>query len=228
LSKSEEFWDKASKNYDKTEDRFEYIHKKARGNTQKHLKESHVVLDYGCGTGTASCEFASQVKEIRGIDISSEMIRIAQQKAITNKAENVNFEKADIFESKFQKESFDVILAFNMLHTVPDPQNITQRINELLKPDGLFISVTPCLRQKMSFLVNLQIQLVRILCKFGVIPIPIRRVKSTDIDDLLAKGEFETIESEEIFKGASSYFVAARKSQKHNKRIQPDQMPATR
>ncbi len=154
------------------------------------------------------------MKEILGIDISSEMIRIAQQKAITNKAENVNFEKADIFESKFQKESFDVILAFNMLHTVPDPQNITQRINELLKPDGLFISVTPCLRQKLSFLVNLQIQLVRILCKFGVIPIPIRRVKSTDIDDLLAKGEFETIESEEIFKGASSYFVAARKSHK--------------
>ena len=66
----------------------------------------------------------------------------------------------------------------------------------------------------MSFLVNLQIQLVRILCKFGVIPIPIRRIKSSDIDDLLAKGEFETIESEEIFKGASSYFIAAKKSHK--------------
>ena len=30
MNKSEEFWDKASKNYDKTEERFEYIHSKSR------------------------------------------------------------------------------------------------------------------------------------------------------------------------------------------------------
>lgn len=214
MNKPEDFWNKASKNYDKTEERFEYIHKKARGNTKKHLKDSHVVMDYGCGTGTASCEFSSQVKEIQGIDISSEMIRIAKEKAVVSKIENVNFEKADLFEDKFQNASFDVILAFNMLHTVPNPQDIVHRINDLLRPDGLFISITPCLGQKMSFLVNLQIQLVRILCKFGVIPIPIRRIKSPDIDILLAKGEFEAIESEEIFKGASSYFVAAKKLHK--------------
>lgn len=214
MNKPEDFWNKASKNYDKTEERFEYIHKKARENTKKHLKDSHIVMDYGCGTGTASCEFSSLVKEIQGIDISSEMIRIAKEKAVVSKIENVTFEKADLFEDKFQDESFDVILAFNMLHTVPNPQEIVHRINDLLKPDGLFISITPCLGQKMSFLVNLQIQLVRILCKFGVIPIPIRRIKSTDIDILLAKGEFETTESEEIFKGASSYFVAAKKLHK--------------
>lgn len=214
MNKSEDFWNKASKNYDKTEKRFEYIHKKARENTKKHLKDSYIVMDYGCGTGTASCEFSSQVKEIQGIDISSEMIRRAKEKAVGSKIDNVHFEKADLFEDKFQNESFDVILAFNMLHTVPNPQNVVYRINDLLKPDGIFISVTPCLGQKMSFLVNLQIQLVRILCKFGVISIPIRRIKSSDIDILLAKGEFEAIESEEIFKGASSYFVAAKKLHK--------------
>lgn len=214
MNKPEDFWNKASKNYDKTEERFEYIHKKARENTKKHLKDSHIVMDYGCGTGTASCEFSSLVKKIQGIDISSEMIRIAKEKAVVSKIENVTFEKADLFEDKFQDESFDVILAFNMLHTVSNPQDIVHRINDLLKPEGLLISITPCLGQKMSFLVNLQIQLVRILCKFGVIPIPIRRIKSTDIDILLAEGEFEAIESEEIFKGASSYFVAAKKSLK--------------
>jgi len=214
LNKSEEFWDKASKNYDKTEEGFEYIHKKARKNTKKHLKDSHIVLDYGCGTGTVSCEFASHVKKIHGIDISSEMIRIAKEKADVSKVKNVIFEKVDIFDNRYQNESFDVILAFNMLHTIPNPQNVVQRINDLLTHDGLFISITPCLRQKMSFLVNLQIQLVRVLCKFGIIPIPIRRIESTDIDNLLAKGDFQAIESEEIFKGASSYFVAAKKIHK--------------
>ena len=214
MNKSEEFWDKASKNYDKTEERFEYIHKKARENTKKYLKESQIVLDYGCGTGTASCEFASLVKEINGIDISSEMIRIAKEKSAASEVDNVNFEKADIFDNKYQNESFDVILAFNMLHTVPNPQSVVQRVNDLLKHEGLFISITPCLGQKMSFLVNLQIQFVRVLCKLGVIPIPIRRIKSTDIDDLLAIGNFQTIESEKIFKGASSYFVTAKKAPK--------------
>ena len=211
MNKSEEFWDGASKNYDKTEERFEYIHNRSRENTSKHLKDSDTVLDYGCGTGTAACQFSRLVKEIHAIDISSKMIEIAKEKANAEKIENVIFEQSDIFDNKYSTQSYDVILAFNMLHTVPNPQNVVHRINDLLKPGGIFISVTPCLGQKMSFVVNLQIQLVRILCKFGVIPIPIRRIKSSDIDILLAKGEFEAIESEEIFKGASSYFVAAKK-----------------
>ena len=214
MNKSENFWDNASENYDKTEERFEYIHSKSRENTKKLLKSSDTVLDYGCGTGTASCLFSRQVKEVYSIDISSKMIEIAKAKAAIAKVENVIFKQTDIFESEFAKESYDVILAFNMLHTVPSPQESVLRINELLKPEGLFISVTPCLRQKMSFLVNLQIQLVRVLCKVGLIPIPIRRVTSSDIQSLLEEGGFQTVESEEIYKDASSYFVVAKKLQK--------------
>jgi len=98
-----------------------------------------------------------------------------------------------------------------MLHTIPNPEKMTKRINELLKPDGLFISITPCLRDKMSLLVNIQIQIVRFLCKIGVIPIPIRRLKSTELAVLIAKGNFQAIDSEKIYKGASSYFVVAKK-----------------
>jgi ubiquinone biosynthesis O-methyltransferase len=211
MNKSKEFWDRASKNYDKTEERFEYIHSKSRENTKKYLNGSNIVLDYGCGTGTTSCEIANRVKEIHAIDISSKMIEIAKRKAVASKVENINFVQTDIFDKRYKKESFDVILAFNMLHTVIDPQVVMRRIYELLKPEGLFISVTPCLREKMAFLVNIQIQLVRILCKIGVIPIPIRRLKSSELDDLLVNGDFQTIDTEKLYKGASSYFVVAKK-----------------
>ena len=217
MNKSEKFWDGASKNYDKTEERFEYIHSRSRENTSKLLKGGDIVLDYGCGTGTAACQFSSLVKEIHAIDISSKMIEIAKEKAAAGKIENVNFEQSDIFDSKYSAQSYDVILAFNMLHTVASPQDVIERISELLKPEGLFISVTPCLGQKMSFLVNLQIQLVRFLCKFGLIPIPIRRITSSEVNKLLETGGFQAVESEEIYKDASSYFVAAKKLKKHNK-----------
>ncbi|WP_036826016.1 class I SAM-dependent methyltransferase [Polaribacter sp. Hel1_85] len=211
MNKSKEFWDRASKNYDKTEERFEYIHSKSRENTKKHLNGSNIVLDYGCGTGTTSCEIANLVKEIHAIDISSKMIEIAKRKADASKVENINFTRTDIFDKRYKKESFDVILAFNMLHTVANPQVVLQKIYELLKPEGLFISVTPCLRDKMAFLVNIQIQLVRILCKIGVIPVPIRRLKSSELDDLIVNGGFQTIDTEKLYKGASSYFVVAKK-----------------
>ena len=177
------------------------------------MKHSDTVLDYGCGTGTASCQLSSLVKDIHAIDISSKMIAISKDKAALGKIENVNFEQSDIFDEKYSSESYDVILAFNMLHTVPNPQNVMQRIYEMLKPEGLFISVTPCLRDKMSFLVNVQIQLVWILCKIGIIPIPIRRLKSLELDDLLFANGFQVVESEEIYRGASSYFVVAKKLQ---------------
>ncbi len=211
MSKTEKFWDQASKNYDKTEERFEYIHHKTRENTRKHLEISNVVLDYGCGTGSTACEIANDVKEIYAIDISSRMIAISREKAAEKNIENVRFVEGDIFDEKLKKESFDRILAFNMLHTIPNPENALQRINELLKPDGLFISTTPCLADKMSFLIGLQIRLVQIMCKIGIIPVPIRRIKSSDIDRLIAKGNFQSIDSEKIYQGASSYFIVAQK-----------------
>ena len=213
LEKTEEFWDKSASKYDKTEQRFEHIHRKSRENARKHLEGSDIVLDYGCGTGTASCELADQVKEIHAIDISSKMIEAAKEKADASNVENVSFVQADIFDEKHKEESFDAILAFNMLHTVRNPRDVVKRLHELLKPDGVFISATPCLRGKMSFPVSLQIQLVRILCALRIIPIPIRRLKSSEIDDLLTNGNFRSIETEEIYKGASSYFVAAEKMQ---------------
>ena len=211
MNKSINFWDKASKNYDKTEERFEFIHRKSRENTKKYLKVDDIVLDYGCGTGTTSCELANYVKEIHALDISSKMIEIAKEKAEDSNVENVNFIQTDIFDKSYQNESFDIILAFNMLHTISNPQDVIQRIYKLLKPEGLFISITPCLRDKMSFLVHLQIRLVQILCKIGLIPIPIRRLKSIELDELLNNGNFQTIESEKIYKGASSYFIVAKK-----------------
>lgn len=140
------------------------------------------------------------------------MIQLAQEKVTATKIENISLRQGDIFDEDYKAGSFDVILAFNMLHTVPDPEAVMQRIRELLKPEGLIIAVTPTLRDKLSFLVGLQIKIVQVLCSLGIIPIPIRRLKSTDLDGLVENARFQIIDSEAIYAGASSYFVVGRKS----------------
>jgi len=211
MSKSEEFWDKSADGYDRTEERFEYIHHRTRELTKKHLKGTDVALDYGCGTGTTACEIASFVKEVRAIDISSRMIEIAKVKAADRELENIDFVQGEIFDEGHEEETFDVILAFNMLHTVPEPLGVVQRAIELLKPGGLFISATPCLGGRLSFLVGLQILIMRLLLKVGVIPVPIRRLKTSDLDKLLGDDHLQIVETEEVFRGASSYFIVAKK-----------------
>ena len=213
MSNPEAFWDRSAGNYDKTEERFEHIHQTARAATKRHLKPSDTVLDYGCGTGTTACELAGCAKEILGIDISGRMIELSREKVAAAGVENVTFAQGDIFDSEHQDASFDVVLAFNMLHTVPDPERVVRRVHDLLRPDGLFISVTPCLRDKMSLTVKLQIQLARVLGRIGIIPIPIRRLRTADLHDLISRQPFSIVETAKIFAGATSFFVVARRQE---------------
>jgi len=78
MNKSEKFWDRTSKNYDKRAK--DKAYEKTLEITKKHLKSSDIVLDYACATGLYSNELAGNVKEIHGIDISSKMIETAKKK----------------------------------------------------------------------------------------------------------------------------------------------------
>ena len=213
MAEAEQFWDKSADGYDKTEQRFELIHARARELARGHLNATDLVLDYGSGTGTAACELADRVSEIQGIDISHRMVELARAKAAEANVSNVTFTQGDIFDEKHAPSSIDVVLAFNMLHTVPNPEAVMKRIFELLKPGGKLLTVTPLLGGKMSLGVRLQIQVARVLGRLGVIPIPIRRLRKSDLDTLMSSVPLRVIESEEIFSGASSYFVAATRSE---------------
>lgn len=213
MADAAKFWDTSADGYDKTEERFEIIHTRSRELARGHLNANDVVLDYGSGTGTAACELADQVSEIQGIDISHRMVELARAKAAEASVANVTFSQGDIFDEKHAPGSVDVVLAFNMLHTVPDPEAVMKRIFELLKPDGRLLSVTPLLGEKMSLGVRLQILVARVLGRLGVIPVPIRILRRSNVDRLVSTVALSVIESEEIFSGASSYFVAATRSQ---------------
>jgi ubiquinone/menaquinone biosynthesis C-methylase UbiE len=79
MNKSEKFWNKLSKNYDKRakDKTFEQILHRSR----KYLGPDDIILDFACATGLYSFEFANDVNKIQAFDTSSKMINIAKNKA---------------------------------------------------------------------------------------------------------------------------------------------------
>ena len=204
INKSEKFWDRLSKNYDKR-DNNEKTYKKTLEIIKKNLKSSDIVLDYACATGSYSIDLAANVKEIHGIDISSKMIEIAKRKAGTN----VYFAKATIFE-KYKKEKFNVVLAFNIFHLLEEPKKVIHRINELLKPGGLLISKTPCLGEKKTFLHSFLFYILLILSKIGLIP-DIRFFNISELENLITNENFQIVKPESLNHNPQDYFIIAKK-----------------
>lgn len=93
------------------------------------------VLDFGCGIGRLSKHLDKIFKNVYGIDISEQMIKIASKNI-----KGVAFFNLDELD-KFDTAKFDVIVSYLVFQHIP--QVITkQYIRELLgmlEPDGLFI-----------------------------------------------------------------------------------------
>jgi 2-polyprenyl-3-methyl-5-hydroxy-6-metoxy-1,4-benzoquinol methylase len=214
VKKSEMIWDMISKNMDTYAQneglkRFEISRNEK---LKKYLHGSDMVLDYGCGTGTIALKFADMVKEIHGIDTSGKMIEAAQRKAAERQIENVNFAQSTIFDERLQSESFDVVLAWGILHLVDDRQNVIKRINELLKPGGLLISATECLGEKKSAITSL----LSLLMKIGIFPIMLKFFTVSELEDSITRGNFQIVQTEIMADNPVSCFIATKKTERTN------------
>ncbi len=147
-SKAEKFWDRLARTWDKPTEESEQTDTKVLAKTRPYLKATDTVLDYGCAKGSVDLKLAAAVKAIHGIDISSTMIAAAREAAEARGVANVSFAKATIFDEGLERESFEVVLAFSIFHLLEDAPKALRRIDELLKPGGLLISVTPCLGER--------------------------------------------------------------------------------
>ena len=76
------------------------------------------------------------------------MLAIAEQKMAERNLDNVEFIQTSVFDETFQPVSFDVVMAFFVLHFFEDIDVVFERVHELLKPGGIFISETACLGNK--------------------------------------------------------------------------------
>ena len=146
-----EFWDRVAPSYSKRPitDSESYARKLAA--TQALMQPNMKVLEFGCGTGSTALEHAPHVAHIEATDLSAAMIAIGRQKAEDAGIVNVSFRQSGVEEFDAD-DSYDMVLALNLLHLLPDRMAALSKVHRLLKPGGLFISSTVCLADRMWFL----------------------------------------------------------------------------
>lgn len=97
------------------------------------LKGNEHILDIGCGDGRVTARIAQRLPtgSILGIDASRQMVNLA----MTHYGPNLHFEVADATSLPFRNE-FDLVVSFNALHWLPDPNPPLRGILTALKPNG--------------------------------------------------------------------------------------------
>ena len=204
MNTSEKFFDKVSS---KSKQEPNQTASKIIEASKTFLEKDNCVLDFGCGSGAITNKLAKIVKSIDAIDISSGILEFAKRQAEENSINNINYIQTSIFDERLRDETFDVILAFNVLHYIEGMPNHIKRIHSLLKPNGIFISSTACLKEKRSFLRYL----VLFLTKLGIMP-KTNFYKKNELETLIKKGNIDLMKSESISK-LPEYFMVARKSE---------------
>jgi len=114
-----------------------------------YIGPNDVVLDSACGEGFGAKILASKAKHVEAIDYSSEAIKIARDKYSVG---NISYKRADVNETGYKDNMFDIICAFEIIEHLNDPEAMLRELERVLKPSGsLFIS-TPnryFLREKL-------------------------------------------------------------------------------
>lgn len=141
------FWDRIARKYANGPIRDMAGYERTLDRVRQLLAPTCAVLELGCGTGTTALRLAPSVGRIVATDAAREMIEIARERAATAGCDNVAFAVAAAARIEAPDAAFDAVLAFNLLHLVPDRGATYKEVRRLLKPGGLFISKTPALNE---------------------------------------------------------------------------------
>ena len=98
------------------------------------------VLECACGTGAISAAIAPACARLVATDYSEGMLKQARKKLA--KRSNVTVEQADITALPYADDSFDVAVAGNVIHLLPDPEQALRELARVVRPGGTIILPT--------------------------------------------------------------------------------------
>lgn len=147
------FWDKIAGVYDL----FGYFYngkanKELCNEVISHIENKDVVLECACGTGMISEKIATKCKRLVATDYSEGMLKQTRKKC--KKYNNVEIRKADITKLDFPDNSFDVVVAANIIHLLDEPYKTVEELNRVCKIGGIIIIPTYVNKEKKEDINN--------------------------------------------------------------------------
>ena len=210
---SASFWSKTARKYAASPVRNQAAYETTLARTTEHLGPEDSVLELGCGTGSTALLLAGSVRSYLATDFAGGMIEIAESKLDAERTggtapQGLRFAVADVFSAKVEPKDnagYDAVLAFNFLHLVEEAEDTLARVRQLLKPGGLFISKTACLKRR-AWLFG---PLIKVMQLFGKAPY-VRMYSFDALEGSIRAAGFEIVETG-TYPAPYSRFVVARR-----------------
>lgn len=135
------FWNRISGIYDFVENTFNgKVNRDIAQYVANLMTEYDNVLECACGTGMFSLPIARRCKSLTATDFADKMLRQAQNKC--KDLPNIRFELADITRLNYKDESFDKVVAANVIHLLDNPSAAMSELMRVCKTGGLVIIPT--------------------------------------------------------------------------------------
>ena len=113
--------------------------------TLSNVSKKDTVLDVACGSGLVSCELASVVHHVTGIDITPAMIEQANLLRQEKNLCNIKYEIGDVTHLPYGDESFSIVITRYSFHHLVDPHSVLSEMKRVCIPKGrvVVIDATP-------------------------------------------------------------------------------------
>ena len=203
---SAQFWDKMADQYaaKPIADEAAYQHKLSL--TQSYMRPDMQVLEFGCGTGSTALVHAPKVAHYTAIDNAAKMISIARGKQANSGVQNLAFQVATLEDFTAAEQSYDMILGLSILHLLSNYQQVIQQAYDLLKPGGLLVTNTGCLKDHMRLL-RYVIPVMQWLHKAPYVEF----ISRQELEQAMTSVGFTLVERWEPPKDKAAYFLITRK-----------------
>jgi 2-polyprenyl-3-methyl-5-hydroxy-6-metoxy-1,4-benzoquinol methylase len=111
----------------------------------------HRAMEIGCGAGAFSRLLANRAERVLALDLSPQMIRIAQERK--GEITNIDYQVADVLTYEFPPAEFDCVVAVATLHHLPmEPMLLKLRAS--LKEGGMLLVLDLYQRELLRELVS--------------------------------------------------------------------------
>lgn len=185
------YWERQARRYDRSMLLFGGPLKRMRELCAESVGPEDRVLEAAAGTGLVTLTLAQRAREVVATDYAEAMVELLGHRLRHSGLTNVTCRQADLTALPFPEASFDVVVAANVLHLVPDLTTALASFRKILKPDGKLLVPTFC---------HGETRVARILSRLlALTGFPgYRRFTLASLEAAVASGGFQVVRSEGI------------------------------